>query len=199
MCTPNFLFPVHALSSVFRGKFVQALNDAVNVGVLARDLADTALQRSRHFGLLALAAKTERLALARRLLAMPPANPQVREDAQAFMRRVAAIGIECCPHCKVGHWRVLEQLSANRALQPLPRPHAEARRDLHTHLRTHCRVWSYTHAGICSRRSPHHGPSSATRPPQTRRAAAFDADPKPRTQLAARNSRRGAARHIIVT
>ena len=32
--SPNILFPVHALSSVFRSKFVQAQNDAVNAGVL---------------------------------------------------------------------------------------------------------------------------------------------------------------------
>ena len=201
---PNFLFPVHALSRVFRGKFLQALEDAISAGVLPRDPADTDLarrqrvqalrrhdwvvyaktplagpaavldylarythrtaignerlvaiagddvrlrvraddgggkrivamdaqqfigrlllhvlppgfKRIRHFGLLAPAAKTQRLALARQLLAMPAANPQAREDAQAFMRRVAAIEIECCPHCKVGHWRLLEQLPANRA------------------------------------------------------------------------------------
>ncbi|MES2118204.1 MAG: IS91 family transposase [Pseudomonadota bacterium] len=201
---PNFLFPVHALSRVFRGKFLQALQDAFSAGVLPRDPADTNLarrqrvqalrrhdwvvyaktplagpaavldylarythrtaignerlvaiegddvrlrvraddaggrriiamagrqfigrlllhvlppgfKRIRHFGLLAPAAKTQRLALARQLLAMPAANPQAREDAQAFMRRVAAIEIEYCPHCKLGHWRLLEQQPANRA------------------------------------------------------------------------------------
>ena len=72
-------------------------------------------KRIRHYGLLAPAAKTERLAAARKLLAMPAANPQAREDAQAFMRRVATIDIECCAHCKLGRWRVLEQLSADRS------------------------------------------------------------------------------------
>ena len=67
-------------------------------------------KRIRHYGLLAAAAKTQRLALARLLLT----NPQAREDAQAFMRRVAAIEVECCPHCKVGHWLVVEQLLADR-------------------------------------------------------------------------------------
>jgi hypothetical protein len=52
-----------------------------------------AFERIRHDGLLAPAAKTARLALARRLLAMPAAHPQARADAQAFMRRVAAIEI----------------------------------------------------------------------------------------------------------
>ena len=200
----RFLFPVHALSKVFRGKFLQALQQACDSGTLGRDPADTAplrqqrvqalrrhdwvvyaktplagpvavldylarytyrtaignerlvaiegdkvllrvraddtggkrtiamdglqfidrllmhvlrsgFKRIRHYGLLAPAAKTQRLALARQLLAMPPANPQAREDAQAFMRRVAAIEVERCPHCKVGHWRVVEQLLADRA------------------------------------------------------------------------------------
>lgn len=200
----RFLFPAHALSKVFRGKFLQALQQAGDAGALQRDPADTALLRNqrvqalrrhdwvvyaktplagpaavldylsrythrtaigsdrlvaiegdkvllrvradetggkrtiamdglqfidrllmhvlppgfkriRHYGLLAPAAKTQRLALARQLLAMPPANPQAHEDAQAFMRRVAAIEIECCPHCKVGRWLVVEQLLADRA------------------------------------------------------------------------------------
>ena len=54
-------------------------------------------KRIRHYGLLAPAPKTERLAQARAALAMPAANPQAREDAQAFMRRVAAIEIELLP------------------------------------------------------------------------------------------------------
>ena len=198
----RFLFPVHALSKVFRGKFLDALQQAGRSGTLPRDPACTPLARSqrlqalrrhdwvvyaktplagpaavldylarythrtaignerlvaidgdkvllrvraddsggkrtiamdgvlfiarflqhvlpsgfkriRHYGLLAPAAKTQRLALARQLLAMPPANPQAREDAQAFMRRVAAIEISCCPHCKTGHWQVIEQVLAN--------------------------------------------------------------------------------------
>ena len=77
-------------------------------------------KRIRHYGLLAPAAKTERLALARRLLAMPAANPQAREDAQAFMRRVAAIDLACCAHCKRGHWCVVEQRGADRATIAAP-------------------------------------------------------------------------------
>ena len=205
----NFLFPVHALSKVFQGKFMQALQQAGEAGVLSRDPADTAtarqyrvqalrrhdwvvyaktslagpaavldylarythrtaignerlvgiagdnvllrvraddsggkrviampgeqfigrflqhvlapgFKRIRHYGLLAPAVKAGRLATARKLLAMPAANPQAREDAQAFMRRVAAIEIECCPHCKVGHWRVVEQRGADRAAIAAP-------------------------------------------------------------------------------
>jgi hypothetical protein len=205
----NFLFPVHALSRVFRGKFLQALQQAGDSAALPRDPADTAtarqqraqalrrhdwvvyaktplagpaavldylarythrtaignerllaiagdqvllrvraddtggkrtiamdgqqfvgrllqhvlppgFKRIRHYGLLAPAAKTERLAAARKLLAMPAANPQAREDVQAFMRRVAAIEIECCPHCRLGRWRVVEQRGADRAAIAAP-------------------------------------------------------------------------------
>ena len=201
--SPRFLFPVHALSRVLRGKFLQALQQAGDRGVLARDPAATNLaqreraqalrrhnwvvyaktplagpaavldylsrythrtaignerllgiagakvlmrvradatggkrtvamngqqfiarflqhvlppgfKRIRHYGLLAPASKAERLALARQLLAMPQANPQAREDTQAFMRRVASIDIECCAHCKRGRWRVVQELPPDR-------------------------------------------------------------------------------------
>ena len=200
----SFLFPVRALSRVFRGKFMQALQQHGDAGALPRDPADSALARAqrvqalrrhdwvvyaktalagpasvldylsrytqrtaignerlvgiegdtvrlrlradalggkrviampgeqfigrflqhvlpagfkriRHYGLLAPAAKAERLMLARQLLAMPAANPQTREDAQAFMRRVAAIEIACCPRCRLGCWRVIEQRGADRS------------------------------------------------------------------------------------
>ena len=199
----RFLFPVHALSRVFRGKFLQALHQACVGGALPRDPASTAearerrmqalrchdwvvyaktplagpaavldylarythrtaignerlvaivgdkvllrvraddtggkrtiaingeqligrlllhvlpsgFKRIRHYGLLAPAAKTQRLVLARQMLAMPAINPRAREDAQAFMRRVAAIDITCCPHCTTGHWRAIEQVPADR-------------------------------------------------------------------------------------
>jgi hypothetical protein len=198
----GFLFPVHALSRVFRGKFLQALREACLGGDVPRDPADTqraqqdreralrrhdwvvyaktplagpaavldylsrythrtaignerlmaidgdtvrlrvraddtnakrtiavdgntfiarwlqhvlpsGFKRIRHYGLLAPAGKTQRLALARQLLQMPAASPQAREDAQAFMRRVAALDIACCPHCKLGRWRVIEELPAD--------------------------------------------------------------------------------------
>jgi hypothetical protein len=43
--SPNFLFPVHALSRVFRAKFLQALQEAIEAGALARDPASTELAR----------------------------------------------------------------------------------------------------------------------------------------------------------
>ena len=92
--------------------------------------------------------------LARKLLAMPAANPQAREDAQAFMRRVAAIEIECCPHCRLGHWRVVEQRAAPIA-RPLPRPRsprAEDRRDAHAQTpATRIGLSQHTGAAVCAR------------------------------------------------
>lgn len=205
----RFLFPVHALSKVFRGKFLRALRDAMAAGTLTRDpaltpqdrvrrmqalrrhdwvvYAKTALagpaavldylarythrsaignerlvaieggkivlrvraekrahngagkrtigmagtefiarllqhvlpsgfKRIRHFGLLAPGAKAQRLALARQLLAMPQPSPQAREDARAFMRRVAGIEIARCPHCKRGRWQAIGERAADRAV-----------------------------------------------------------------------------------
>ena len=97
------------------GKRTVALDGEQFIGRLLQHVLPPGFKRIRHYGLLAPAAKTERLALARRLLAMPQANPQAHEDAQAFMRRVAALEIECCSHCRLGRWRVVQELAADRA------------------------------------------------------------------------------------
>lgn len=199
----RFLFPVHALSRVFKARFLQALQQAQRSGALPRDPAQSAqargrreralrrhdwvvyartplagpaavldylarythrtaignerlvglsgdrvllrvrakpqggrrtvsvpgvefiarflqhvlpdgFKRIRHYGLLAPAAKTRRLAGAREALGMPAANPQAIEDAQAFMRRVAAIEIHCCPYCKNGRWQLVQTCQADR-------------------------------------------------------------------------------------
>ena len=103
------------------GKRVIALDGKQFVARFLQHVLPPGFKRIRHYGLLAPAAKTPRLALARRLLAMPAANPQAREDAQAFMRRVAAIEIERCPHCKTGRWQLMQTLRADRqALALLP-------------------------------------------------------------------------------
>ena len=52
--------------------------------------------------------------LARRLLAMPAPNPCALEQAQDFMRRVAGIEIEPCPHCRLGRWHVTGDVPADR-------------------------------------------------------------------------------------
>ena len=72
------------------GKRTIAMAGEQFIGRLLQHVLPPGFKRIRHYGLLAPATKTERLATARKLLAMPAANRQAREDAQAFMRRVAA-------------------------------------------------------------------------------------------------------------
>ena len=197
--SPTFLFPVHALSRVFRAKFLHALEHAGRAGALACDPANTdaarrvrllelkrcdwvvyaktplagpevvldylsrythrvavsnerivaiddrgvrlrvraddqggkrtvvidgptfigrflqhvlpsGFKRIRHYGLLSPALKTQRLTIARAALDMPAANAQAREDAAAFLKRVAGIDIATCPHCQRGRWLTIEVL-----------------------------------------------------------------------------------------
>ena len=82
---------------------------------LLQHVLPSGFKRIRHYGLLAAAAKTCGLGLARRLLGMPAANPCALEQAQDFMRRVAGIDIERCPYCQLGRWRVIEDVPADRA------------------------------------------------------------------------------------
>ena len=91
-------------------------------------------KRIRHYGLLSPALKTERLALARAALNMPEANPQAREDAAAFLLRVAGIDITQCPHCPCGRWLTTQVLlpqrgtgaSASTGTHPHPHPRTVA-------------------------------------------------------------------------
>jgi hypothetical protein len=82
---------------------------------LMQHVLPAGFKRIRHYGLLAPAAKTERLALARQLLAMPAPDPQAREDALAFMRRVAALDITRCTHCGLGRWVVIACAAPQRS------------------------------------------------------------------------------------
>ena len=79
----------------------------------------TGIKRIRHYGLLALACKTIRLAQARKALAMPPLKPKAVESAADFMRRVAGVDVLRCPACNVGRLTVVETLSGSPRL-PLP-------------------------------------------------------------------------------
>ena len=211
---PNFLFPVEALSCVFRGKFMAALKTARQEGLLEHDpdaddgawkarqkalyrhewvvyaktplggsaqvleylsrythrtaisnerivaitdrevvisvraddkggkrrerieggefvrrimlhVLPTGIKRIRHYGLLASACKTVRLAEARKALAMPPLNPRAVESAADFMQRVAKIDVLRCPACRVGTLKVAEVVAG----QPrLPSPAEAVRR-----------------------------------------------------------------------
>ena len=105
------------------GKRVIAIDGVQFIARFLQHVLPAGFKRIRHFGLLAPAAKAQRLALARQLLQMPPPNPRAHEDAQAFMRRVAAIDIGRCPHCKLGRWHLIDTLPAARAaLAAIPVP-----------------------------------------------------------------------------
>jgi len=75
------------------GKRTIALDGQLFIGRFLQHVLPPGFKRIRHYGLLAPATKADRLAAARALLAMPAPNPTAIEDAQAFMRRVAAIEI----------------------------------------------------------------------------------------------------------
>ena len=113
--SPEFLFPVTALSTVFRGKFMAALQAAHEYGEIANDPQDgkrtvkfdgvefvrrfllhvlpTGLKRIRHYGLLA-PGKAQSLAHAREQMQMPQSNPvALVELARDFIRRVAQVDL----------------------------------------------------------------------------------------------------------
>ena len=82
------------------------------------------IKRIRHYGLLASACKTTRLAQARQALGMPAVETKAMESAADFMRRVASVEMLCCPRCKAGRLSVVQTLAG----QPrLPAPHAAVR------------------------------------------------------------------------
>lgn len=118
----NVLMRVRADST--GGKRVIAMPGTQFIARFLQHVLPQGFKRIRHYGLLAPAAKTARLQMARQLLAMPAANATLREDAQAFMRRVASIDISRCPHCPTGRWLVVEQRLANpaalKAMVPTP-------------------------------------------------------------------------------
>lgn len=106
------------------GKRSIALDGPQFIARLLQHVLPAGFKRIRHYGLLAPAAKTQRLELARKLLAMPQPSVQAQEDAQDFMRRVAAIEIGRCPHCQAGRWQLMQEIGADRqalgALLPTP-------------------------------------------------------------------------------
>jgi hypothetical protein len=99
------------------GKRTLAMPGALFIKRLMQHVLPTGFKRIRHYGLLAPSAKVQRLALVRRLLAMPQTNPIAREQAQDFMRRVAAIDMDVCPHCRHGRLRLVEVVGRAQAFE----------------------------------------------------------------------------------
>ena len=100
------------------GKRTVVIDGATFIGRFLQHVLPSGFKRIRHYGLLSPALKTERLAIARAALDMPPANAQAREDAAAFLQRVAGIDIAKCPHCQRGRWLTIEVLPPLRGSSP---------------------------------------------------------------------------------
>ena len=77
------------------------------------------IKRIRHYGLLASACKTKRLAQARQALGMPVVGAKAVESAAEFMRRVSGIEVSRCQRCQVGHLTVVQTLAGHSRL-PAP-------------------------------------------------------------------------------
>ena len=97
------------------GKRTIVIDPAQFIDRFLQHVLPPGFKRIRHYGLLSPALKTERLALARAALHMPAANAQAREDAAAFLKRVAGIDIATCTHCQHGHWLTIEILPPLRS------------------------------------------------------------------------------------
>jgi hypothetical protein len=97
------------------GKKIVRIDGAEFVGRFLQHALPSGFKRIRHYGLLAPAHKTRCLAQARAALAMPAPNPIARETVAVFMRRVAHIDIERCPHCH-SRWQPIAQLPPQHGL-----------------------------------------------------------------------------------
>jgi hypothetical protein len=100
------------------GKKTVRIDGADFIGRFLQHVLPAGFKRIRHYGLLAPRHKQQRLAQARAALRMPAPNSIAQETAAEFMRRVARIAIERCPHCQ-GRWRPTVQVTPLRtALWP---------------------------------------------------------------------------------
>ncbi len=95
------------------GKKIVRIDGAEFVGRFLQHVLPAGFKRIRHYGLLAPAHKTRCLAQARAALAIPAPNPIAQDSVAAFMRRVAGIDLERCPHCQ-GRWRSIALLAPQR-------------------------------------------------------------------------------------
>ncbi|MBW8831008.1 MAG: transposase [Burkholderiales bacterium] len=129
------------------GKRTIAMNGQQFIGRLLQHVLPPGFKRIRRYGLLAPVTKTQRLALARQLLAMPAANPQAREDVHAFMRRVAPSRSNAARTARSGTGSSPSTwLPIVRPSRPSPPLHAEGRRDPHTQPRALGKVSFQTQA-----------------------------------------------------
>lgn len=91
------------------------------IGRFLLHLLPSGFKRIRHYGLLAPAHKTARLAEARQALAVPAPEARVIESVSDFLRRVAREDWSRCLDCADGHFVVTSVIAA----QPWTRPTAQ--------------------------------------------------------------------------
>jgi hypothetical protein len=91
------------------------------VARLLQHVLPPGFKRIRHYGLLAPAAKRQRLTAARGVLGMPQPSEVTAENACAFMRRIANLEIGRCCWCADGRWQLVCERAADRgALARVP-------------------------------------------------------------------------------
>jgi len=103
------------------GKRTVVIDGPTFIGRFLQHVLPPGFKRIRYYGLLSPALKTQRLPLARAALNMPAANAKAREDAAAFLKRVACIDIATCPHCQRGRWLTIEVLRPVRGTSRIAR------------------------------------------------------------------------------
>lgn len=100
-------------------KRTQRLQGAEFVRRFLLHILPSGIKRIRHYGVLASACKTHKLAQAKLALQMPAPNLKAAESAQAFMARVAKLEVMQCPCCKAHALKVVATLTGYRQL-PAP-------------------------------------------------------------------------------
>ena len=108
------------------GKRNVVIHGATVIGCFLQQALPTGFKRIRNDGLFSTALKTERLAMARAALNIPAANPQAREEAVAFLQRVAGIDTTQCWHFPCGRWLTTEVLLPQRGTDTDPHPRTVA-------------------------------------------------------------------------
>lgn len=108
-----------------RRKKVVRIDGVEFIGRFLQHVLPPGFKRVRHYGILASAHKARCLQAARAALEMPAPVAAAQEAAAQFMRRVARIDIECCPHCH-GRWLAVQTRAADpialRQIPPSPQP-----------------------------------------------------------------------------
>lgn len=103
-------------------KKVMRLEAGKFIGRFMQHILPGNFKRIRHYGLLGPAHKAANLAAARKALEMPAPEPLVVESLEAFMRRVASIEWQDCPHCREGQFRVIRAILPNLPRAPSRKP-----------------------------------------------------------------------------